>query len=420
MPRRAERPGSPKKPEGTPSRETNAPRGTLLFRLSDPRSLRVALRRLRRRAEKLKPPEESIAAFEAHRNANLKALSHQVRAGSFRFTALRPVAIVKSPGKYRPILIPPVVDRVLQRALLTAIEPYVATKIDFPTSHAFRAGKDFGVKSALATLLRHIRGGKTHVLIVDIKDFFPSVNATRLFNDLAALLPDRTVIPLLQQLQNWEINDLGRLPIHKRRCFPHPGTGLPQGSVLSPMLANFYVRALDEEATEARLAIVRYADDIAIAASSKEEAINAFGWLEDRLAALDLKVHPLGTDKSRICTVARPGFDYLGLHILASGPRITVKPARKSIDNAKNTISECLSPASPAPLAERYQALRYFVTGWFSAYSPLCDVSRSRAEILEHCHNRLAGLLASYGLLPKSGALSKSQRRLLGVETLFA
>ena len=142
------------------------------------------------------------------------------------FSLLRPVAVPKGPGKFRPILVPTVEDRVVQRALLRSIAPTVEPHVDFDHSYAFRRKR--GVKDAVMALTRLIEKRDRWVLVVDIEQFFPSVDESALLARLKALLPDDSLHALLTHLFDWEVHGLPELPEAKRQCFPDAGRGLPQ------------------------------------------------------------------------------------------------------------------------------------------------------------------------------------------------
>jgi hypothetical protein len=263
-------------------------------------------------------------------------------------------------------------------------------------------------------------------LVLDIQDFFSSIDSNRLYADLRQVLPDDSLLPLLKQLQNWEINDLASLPWQKKKCFPQAGKGVPQGSALSPILSNFYLRTLDEECERHGLRAIRYADDIAVACRSVEEAKRAFAWLERRLDDLGLTVHQLDTSKkSRLLEIgadARSGVEYLGFFLMPFRNGVRVKPSDAAFKHARNEIAECFATESAAPLIERYSRLTHFLGSWIATYEQVCGrgkVDREQAKLLEWAQQCLSELLVDRELLSAPG-LTSDQRRFLGVDSIFA
>lgn len=403
-------------------------RATLLARLCQLSSLRKAFDRVRRNnggRSSFASDEFSVEQFAAEAEMRIRSIRDRLHAGTFVFSPLRPVAIEKKGGNgYRPILVPSVADRIVQRAILHQISAPLAPHVSSRTSHAFRQN-DSGVRSAVHRLRDEIKDGRRVVLVVDIKDFFSAIDSERLYADLRLVLPDDSLFPLLKQLQNWEINDLSSLPWNKKRCFPQAGKGVPQGSALSPILSNFYLRTLDKECEDRGLRAIRYADDIAIACESVVEAQRVFCWLAGQLDDLGLSVHPLGTSKkSRVVelrTGASPGIEYLGFFLMPSGRGVRIKPSDAAFKNALAEIAECFGIEVPAPLIERYSRLTHFLSSWVATYEQVCGrgkIDGERAKLLEWAQRCLSALLVERKLLNGRG-LTSDQRQFLGVDSVF-
>jgi|GEM_PF-2268109 len=404
-------------------------RGTLLARVCQLGSLRRAFDHIRRNSggrSSFSSGDFSVEQFASEAEMQIRSIRNRLRSGAFLFSPLRPVAIEKKGRNgYRPILVPPVADRIVQRAILHEISGSLAPYVSSRTSHAFRQN-DSGVRSAVHRLRDEIRAGHRVVLVLDIQDFFSSIDSSRLYADLRLVLPDDSLLPLLKQLQNWEINDLSSLPWQKKKCFPQAGKGVPQGSALSPILSNFYLRTLDEECELRGLRAIRYADDIAVACRSVEEAKEAFAWLKRRLDDLGLTVHPLNTSKkSRLMEIgadARSGIEYLGFFLMPLRNGVRVKPSDAAFKNARNEIAECFAIESQAPLIERYSRLTHFLGSWIATYEQVCGagkLDRERVKLLEWAQQCLSELLVDRKLLSAPG-LSGDQRRFLGVDSIFA
>lgn len=403
--------------ENAPERPARPRRGSLLSRISQQSFLKDSFKLLRSKRSSFGVDGVSVDTYAFSLAANTYVLSRKLRAGTFRFSPLRPVAVPKGAGKHRPILIPTVEDRVVQRALLRAIAQSLEPLIAFDHSYAFRKGR--GVKDAVKALKLALAAKHKFVLVVDINQFFPSVDAQSLLNRLFTLLPDESVAPLLAQLFAWEIDGLPELPEAKRRCFPDAGRGLPQGSLLSPMLANLYLAPFDSEIRRLGIPLIRYADDLAVACESRAEAEAVLGTMRALLGELGLALPQLGEPKCRIWDYAEEGVEYLGCYMWSPSRTVRVKPTTKKFDGALKAISDHLNPANSDTLARRYEALSGFMLGWLAAYGQLCDVSSERAKLLEHFQEHLTALLRQRGFVAPNSGLSASQRQFLSLDDLF-
>lgn len=395
---------------------------SLLSRISALSSLRRAHAKVgRHRKSKGGADDVSVEDFSHHAEHSLRGIRHSLDAGTYAFSRLRPVAIAKRDGKtFRPLLIPTVADRIVQRAILHEIERHLAPLVTSPNSHAFRS--DANVRSAVYQLRDELKAGKRFVLIVDIVDFFSSVDSDRLFTELRSVLPDSSLDPILGQLKNWEIEELKNIASYKRDCFPQAGKGVPQGSALSPILSNFFLRDLDRDGASNSFLTIRYADDVAIACESHDAAVAAYEWLKNRTDALGLEIHPLGSKKSQIHSIGdkNQGIEYLGFYLRVSASGINIRPSQRSIDNAIETIKGFFDSESKASLSDRYTQLSYFLNAWFGTFGYVCgSIKREREKLLRVADQALDGLLKRRGLIAPDSGFTREQRRFLGVDSIF-
>ncbi|MGD1036616.1 MAG: reverse transcriptase/maturase family protein [Roseiarcus sp.] len=231
----------------------------------------------------------TLARFDRARAQTLAALSAALATGVYRPGPLRRVGLRKRGGGRRPLAIPCVVDRVVQTAWLSALAPTLEARMH-PSSFAYRSGR--GVDDAVAAARAHVASGRAYVARVDIQDFFDRIPHARLFAELPAWIADKRFL------------DLARTWV---RTAAPAGRGLPQGSPISPALANVYLDPLDRAMAAEGLVAVRYADDIAVFCHSASEGRAALERLGDLLSARGLE---LNVDKSRV--VAAHAADFLG------------------------------------------------------------------------------------------------------------
>ena len=214
----------------------------------------------------------------------LADLARSVVAGHYQPEPLRRVWIAR-PGKSpRGLAIPAVRDRILQTSVTLALTPRVENELE-DCSFAYRQGR--GVRQAAERINYYQRRGYRWVVDADIESFFDNIPHAGLLTRLEALVPEAALIELVAQWLTAEIIDQG----HCHR----PRQGIPQGSPISPLLANLYLDTLDEALLDANHVLVRYADDFVVLAKTRERAEQALELTRDVLERIALRLNPIKT-----------------------------------------------------------------------------------------------------------------------------
>lgn len=226
--------------------------------------------------------------------------------------------VPKSESKVRALCVPAVRDRVLQTAVYLVTRPLFEAEFE-ACSYAYREGRS--VRDAVRRIDELRRQGFHWVVDADIEAFFDNIPHDRLIDRLARLPLDPYVRSLFERWIRAELYD-------GRRIYPLE-RGIPQGSVVSPMLANLFLDELDENLALFGQTLVRYADDFLVLCKSPQQAAEALELTDYLLEEMDLR---LNEDKTRMTTFDQ-GFKFLGAIFLGEAVYLPFdRPEKKWIN----------------------------------------------------------------------------------------
>ena len=295
---------------------------------------------------------QTIEMFERHLEENLGKLAESLREGSYRPQAIRRAWIPKPGSKEkRPLGIPTVRDRVVQRALLHVLEPIFEKGFE-QQSYGFRPER--GCKDALRRVDHLLKQGKTAVVDVDVRSYFDTIPHERLMEQVEEKVADGRVLELVRAFLKQGVMETAK------EWRPEEGT--PQGAVISPLLANIYLNSLDQEIRQAGREMVRYADDFVLLCDSQTEAQGALDQVRRWVDEAGLELHP---EKTRIVDATQPGgFDFLGYHF-QQGKRW---PRRKSLWKMKALIRTQTKRTNGHSLEAIILSVNRTLRGWFGYF----------------------------------------------------
>jgi CRISP-associated protein Cas1 len=240
----------------------------------------------------------TISDFAANLFANITQLRSELLGGTYRTGPHKKLAVPKKKPGYRILTIPSIRDRIVHTSLASALSPILEASFE-DSSFAYRPGR--GVVQAVARIEQWRKRGYNIVIEADIIKYFDNIDHVILDNKLSSLISPLAGAPPVLALVKKILDDQGQ-------TLGTPGLGIAQGSPLSPLLANLYLTALDEEIDAQGVKLVRFADDFVILCRSEKKAEKVLAFCIDVLEKQNLRLHVDGT---RIVSFEK-GFDFIG------------------------------------------------------------------------------------------------------------
>jgi len=277
----------------------------------------------------------TIQRFALQLDAAWDELKQSVEGGQYRALPLLPIVISKHSGssETRTLMVPAVRDRVLQ----TSIGFHLGTVFEdefLDCSFAYRPHRS--VNSAIARIRFLHAHGYRFTASADIASFFDRIDHEQLRERLHARIHDPELLDLLDGWIQASVWDGARIkPLAE---------GIPQGSPISPLLANFYLEDFDLALENAGMKLIRYADDFLVLARERQDATNAVAIAASQLQKLDLQ---LKDEKTHIASFEE-GFHFLGA--LFSGADVWIPWEH----HARQTRLLAIPHPMPAALVRRW------------------------------------------------------------------
>jgi RNA-directed DNA polymerase len=325
----------------------------------------------------------------------LDELAQELKEETYRPAAVRRVWIPKADGKQRPLGIPTIRDRVVQMAVVLVIEPIFDEDLQ-PEQHAYRANHD--AHQALRDVQAWLDRGYVEVVDADLSGYFDTIPHHELMQCVARRISDGRVLHLIKmwlQAPVEETDAAGRKVRTTRN--KDDGRGTPQGGVLSPLLANLYMRRFvlgwkvggHEQRLDAH--IVNYADDFVICCQPGR-AEQAMATMRRMMEKLRLTVNE---KKTRQCRLPAETFTFLGFTFArqvswkSGRAYVAPAPAKKKVQAICAQISVATSRQTTwRDPKEQVTHLNQLLTGWAN-YFRLGYVTGAWQVVQEHACRRL-------------------------------
>jgi RNA-directed DNA polymerase len=324
----------------------------------------------------------TYAGYQVDAWKNIQGLHARMKSGQYRAQPLRRVYIPKEDGRQRPISIPSLEDKIVQKAVVDLLN--AVYEQDFlKCSYGFRVG--LGAQDALDEIGSIIcQHPITTVLEADIQSYFDAIVRRLLMEMVEKRVNDGSILRLIGKWLHVGVIDDGRLIVSE--------TGVGQGQVISPLLANIYLHYVLDEwfAREVKPRLkgeayeVRYADDFILCFQYREDAERVMEVLAKRFAKYGLTLHP---EKTRLIEFGRqalakseepggpkpPTFDFLGFTHLCKRSRkgkftIHVRTMRKRLRRSVAKVTAWCQANRHEPVEEQRLALNRKLQGHYQYY----------------------------------------------------
>ena len=321
----------------------------------------------------------------------LGELREDLRQKGYRPDAIRRVWIEKANGGRRPLGIATIRDRVVQMAVVLVIEPIFEADLE-PEQYGYRPKRS--AQDAVVAVHGLLQEGHREVIDADLSGYFDSIPHGELIQCVARRISDREILALIKKFLKVSVQNQDKSGRSGKQRKSDRGT--PQGSPLSPLLSNLYIRRFilgwKKRGLGARYgaSIVNFADDFVVCC--KQGATEALVDVRRIMGQLKLRINE---DKTRICRVPEESFDFLGYTLgrcyskQTGRSYIGTRPSKKRISRFCRDISEAtgrnrLLWSSTAMVT----VLNRQLVGW-SNYFRLGPVSTAYRAVDQHTRYRL-------------------------------
>jgi len=317
---------------------------------------------------------QSLSDFAVELDNNLKQLLLELQTKQYQPLPVKRVEIPKDDGGVRLLGIPAVRDRIVQQVLLNILQPIFEAEFH-PSSYGYRPKRSCHDAINKASLFIR-KYNRRFVVDMDLSKCFDLLDHDLIIKSVRRRVTDGSILNLIKQFlssgvmvgKQWEASEIGS----------------PQGGVISPLLANIYLDAFDQEMKRRHHRIVRYADDILILCCSRTAADNA---LVKATQILEETLKLTVNRKKTHIAHSREGIKFLGVEIGSQYTRIQ----EKKLKGFKQRVKQLTKRNGGRNLMSVLKQLNPVIRG-FANYFRIANCKSIFRELAEWIRRRLRGV----------------------------
>lgn len=244
----------------------------------------------------------TLERFKSNKDDEIEKLISEIINKNYRRENLYGFAVPKKKkNKYRLVTAPSVRDRVVERAILELVKPYLLPYANSEVSYCGTSdllGRKRNIKRVFSKIIKLLKEKKFIIFESDIESFFDEIPKQMLFKLVKKHLPDKSLNNLIKEIIFFKVDNMEELKRNlKISNFPKEDKGISQGSILSPLFANLYLNKFDSQlGKKFGNRLIRYVDDFIFLSSSESEVYKFYDQSKKILNRLKLSIPPLDND----------------------------------------------------------------------------------------------------------------------------
>jgi group II intron reverse transcriptase/maturase/CRISPR-associated endonuclease Cas1 len=303
----------------------------------------------------------SVKDFALNAKKEIQTLSEEIKSGHYIPQAYKETRIPKDKNSYRTLGLLSVRDKIVQQAVNALLYKIIDKQLS-SSCYAYRHEK--GAVKAVRRVKHEIASsGNKFMVSCDIKSYFDNINHSQLFGMLKNLVHDEKLLEFIELCIR-----MGKVKAGIK--WKDNTKGVPQGSVISPLLANLYLTPLDNAVINAGFSYIRYADDFVVLTKTQDEAIRSIGIISAEIKNLELELKTSPQIKS-----LDNGFTFLGIDFFSDRIELGVSKKERIIEKINTTFR--------VNKTDKAEVLQKMIRGYDAFYGKLFPIAN--LEFIDQC-----------------------------------